>query len=1663
MKKVGFINALCLFLSLLATSAVAMEWSERSHRVFSGDFNGDGIDDIYLKARSNFVLIGVDISVPIPLGSDYKDIVLQQDSQGAYTLIYDPSEAAIEAITWTESSYLIHAGDFNGDGNNDYFIQGDQTGDTSFVVLSNGSNSPIISEQYNDSSIVQSVATVAISDINNDGRDDLVISQTNLVQKIAYANNAGQFPALSNGSLNSSNTFVAATHVNGQVSSGGAATYGFSVKLPQGTNGIQPQLGVGYNSQSGSGMMGMGWGISGLSSITRCGPTIAQDGYSQAEPFSNEERFCLDGQKLVAVNGAYGADGTEYRTELETFQKVVSYGSVGNGPSYFKVWDRAGMIMEFGVTADAKVEAAGKTTVARWAMNKLEDRFGNYYTLAYTENNASGEHYIDRIDYTGNAGAGQTPPYSVRFNYVDRPYDANLVRADQPWGYRDGSVMRTTKVLDQIAAYHNNTPVREYNFDYQHSSVTGRIRLDHFQECGYDLAGSTKSCARPTTLSWQAGGVGFENETLLGIPANHSTAQQPLNLDVNGDGLSDLVWAQGGTWHVAHGNGNGFDAAQNTTVAFGAQSDYAGLAMGIRIGHDNRQGLLAASYDAGLDVLEWAYLTFDSSQPSGALMATLDTTQGQKPIIVDANGDSQEDFIFIKNDPGASAVLYTRNANPWQQGSSIYDTQALTGIHSGNSNEMDFYGALALDYDGDGLGDILAKKYNGTKGRYLIRNTGSGYTRTTTTLPFGDGADGNGIIMDVNADGLGDFVVRVSNSWRIYVNKGGSFDAPINTNITSGGNAATALPADYDGDGILDLLVQHPSNSKWRILLTVHEPQADGTVKPTFAIRDTNHVSKGYIAAVGYNDGLTARRPEDERPLVADPNGDGMLDLVYHDNGSWHVLSHVTDKPDLLMSVTDGFGAATKFAYKPLTDTGVYTPETDAVFPLADTRASVYVVSEVQESNGLSGFNKVSFTYKGAKVHMQGRGFLGFSERTATDEQTNLTTTVSFRQDYPYIGADAETTVSHYDAGTSTTTLLERTIKQWASTSLNVGKNQFAYEDIVTSERFELNGGGAVSAGKVDNDYDVWGNVTQRVATSGSAIASGNVTNVARTVTNNYVVNNNAADWLLGFVTKETVTHSVPGATDKTTVTDFTQYAGTLAQSGQTDYVGSNVWATSDTSQRDAFGNVTETHVSAANAVSRRTDKIGQFVYGQYPQTSANALDHSTTFNYDLRFGRVTSITDANGLTATTSYDAFGRAIKEVDADGTETRVTFAYCPTANCPTSALYSITTMAEHDNLNGQYAQPVTTVYYDMLGREVRSEKTNFDGNPVLVDTEYDALGRVNRVSRPYSPGQTLNWTTYQHDDLGRVIQESRPDGSTLQNAYSVSSTYASKLVSTLQVIKPDTSVTTQVVEQHSNSIGQLAESIDAAGTPTHYLYDAHGYARWTRVNNNNDTIVTAVFDIAGNKASITDPNTGQNTYSYDGLGQLLVQTDALSQTTTHEYDVLGRLKQRTDSDGSTSEVADWTYDQGNKGLGQLSSASSPDFSKNYTYDNLGRLEQTATTIAGRTGDLIMGYTYDEFSRVKTTTYPSGFAVDNTYNPFGYQESIRKNADNGLLWQAREFDALGNLVAEDMGNGLTTLRVYDPKTGLLKNIATGTGSNGSPENTTIQDLEYEWDSTG
>ncbi len=345
-----------------------------------------------------------------------------------------------------------------------------------------------------------------------------------------------------------------------RVNESGAATLSIPIQAAPGVGGLAPQLALSYNSQAGNGRLGAGWTLSGLSIIRPCNRTIAQDGSNGGIAFAvGVDRYCLDGQRLVMVSGAsYGADGAEYRTERETFTKIVSFGSSTSpaGPLYFKAWTKAGLVLEFGNTTDSKLKTKDGLGVLAYAVDSIADTNGNVIKVIYANDSVNGDLYPLQVSYAGGW---------VQFTYEARTDNKPVFVGLNP------TPISTQTRLSQVESantFGRNGLVRKYYFlSYYSPPDSGPSLLTSVLECDGPppLTGaSAPHCLEPYLMVWQTGNGG----TTLAAPVNWgapvSPGAPPRLGDINGDGLADMVYptaAFGTPSLVAHlSNGSGFRA-----------------------------------------------------------------------------------------------------------------------------------------------------------------------------------------------------------------------------------------------------------------------------------------------------------------------------------------------------------------------------------------------------------------------------------------------------------------------------------------------------------------------------------------------------------------------------------------------------------------------------------------------------------------------------------------------------------------------------------------------------------------------------------------------------------------------------------------------------------------------------------------------------------------------------------------------------------------------------------------------------------------------------------------------------------------------------------------------------------------------------------------------
>lgn len=1389
------------------------------------------------------------------------------------------------------------------------------------------------------------------------------------------------------------------------VAATGAASYTIPITTPPGSAGMLPVLSLSYSSQSGDGLTGIGWTLNGLPSISRCPRTIAQDGTHGSVNYDSNDKFCMEGQRLIGISGTYGADGSEYRTEVEGYSRIIAHGSAGSGPAWFEVHTKSGQIMQFGNTADSQVLATGKSTARSWAVNKISDTVGNYLTVTYnsatgTDRTTYGQAYPLEIDYTGNASAGVSPYNSVRFTYSSRTDSTPI--------YQAGSVTQTTVLMSNIKTYQGANVVSDYRLTYRVGTTTVHSRMTSVTLC--DGAGA---CLNPTTFTWQ-GGTGYL--TMSGASQTVSQDNTITPGDFNGDGISDVLLLPKGqvtcpTSFTIY-NGPGFTTASSTPfpnpVNDALYCRINGATQSV-IAPNGVSNVLISIVGVYGEVAPHTYKTFIYTLNTGIGNYGSGYYYGSASSVPtsysgDFGGDGLAD-IFLQGNP--SSIVPKTSAGGW-----------------GTSYTVGNYGGLSVgiaDFDGDGCSDIFA-----AGGTNSVTYSCSPAT-SSSTPPTASGY--SPVLGDFNGDGKTDvLLVSASGAAQLWLATGTGF-TQVNSTLPNDWGKYSVYVGDFNGDGKADLALIAACNTGGYCSGTSHKFFiSTGTGFAQAVDSGNNPITISSSASCSGSPGCVTASPSDW-------NNDGATDLwlqqpTTYGGDSLYTFSYV---PELMTSVSNGIGANTNITYAPINQNGslyqkcstLGTYNCGDVYPTQSIDGALYVVSRVDASNGLGSCpgNCYSSTYgyAMAKTDLTGRGFLGFGQVIVTDLQTNVVQTTNYSQVFPYTSEVTSQTKTHSSTTLSSVTNTLANNSGCGITPAGSGVYATCTTQSATAAS-DLNGA-AFPTVTTSNTYDNYGNAL----TVNVSMSDGSYKNT----TNTY--NNDATNWFLGRLLSTSVTSHV-GSSTLTRSSSFSYDSTTglltqevIAPGVSTCNSGSSSCTVTTTYTYDAFGHRITTTVTGTGITTRSSAAVYDS-FGQFQIKAINALNQSESWVYDARFGTPTSHTGPNLLTTSWAYDNFGRITQENRPDGTITKTSYAYC-SGGCPNLGAFSAQAEAFASNGTTQIG-PIGTQYYDSLSRSIASDVQGFDGSNIRAATQYDGNGRVLQTSRPYyTSSGTPHWTSFTYDDLGRVTQATFPD--TSHTAYGFNA-----LVTTVTNNLSQTTTTTK------NAQGLTASVQDAASHTTSYVYDAFG--NLLTVTDPASNVITNAYDIRGNKVSSTDPDLGSWTYAYDVLGELTSQTDAKSQTTSLTYDLLGRPLTRTES----SLYSAWTYgtSPGAHSIGQVieaqacttSSCTTVVSDRTFTFDSLGRPDSTSLKI----GSNYYGYheTYNTTNgKLANITYPSGFLVNYNYNGLGYLTGLT-DAVGSSIWAANARDAEMHLTSATQGNGILTTQSFDPNTGLIQNQVAG-----------------------
>jgi RHS repeat-associated protein len=420
----------------------------------------------------------------------------------------------------------------------------------------------------------------------------------------------------------------------------------------------------------------------------------------------------------------------------------------------------------------------------------------------------------------------------------------------------------------------------------------------------------------------------------------------------------------------------------------------------------------------------------------------------------------------------------------------------------------------------------------------------------------------------------------------------------------------------------------------------------------------------------------------------------------------------------------------------------------------------------------------------------------------------------------------------------------------------------------------------------------------------------------------------------------------------------------------------------------DALGAVTSYTYNTAGQVLSVTTPPAQghgqgatttFTYdpdGYLTQVSGPVPGATTTFTYD-DFGRRRTVTDAAGLTLTYDYDALDRV----------TKVTY---PDTTFEESVYQWLDVRKRRDRL-GRW----TETFHDAVRR---------------VTATKDAAGRITQYqfggagcSSCSAGGQRLTKlvdangqaTSWEYDVQGRVVEETRADGS--------SETYTYELTSSRLKQKTDRKNVTTTFEYFLD--GKLKRKTYSDTTPpVAYTYDAVDGLMLTAANG-TDTLTWTYDNLDRVATEASSKNASTVGYSYDSAGNRTILSLNGSTHVTYAYDQRSRLTGITRG----SNTVGFGYDVASR---RTSMTYPNGVVTTYGYDTESRLSSLAANLGG-TPITSFSYLLDAAgNRTRKTTldWAEDYKYDETYRLM----SADRSAGTPTRWRFA-YDAAGNRTAD------------------------------------------------
>jgi hypothetical protein len=349
--------------------------------------------------------------------------------------------------------------------------------------------------------------------------------------------------------------------------------------------------------------------------------------------------------------------------------------------------------------------------------------------------------------------------------------------------------------------------------------------------------------------------VGLISAPLISIGGEDDDETSPALGDFNGDGKKDVVkivtnQVQSSTVYqlsvmLSNGNGTFQTAVLTNLTADNEDPIFVGDLNG-----DGKDDVLQVHPELTPSTVD-VYLSNGDGTFAASTNVQLSAFTLNGGVLTDVNGDGKLDILLVDSEnPGIVTYLLGNGDGTFQAGVPM---ATLAGVAPNN--------LFFADFNGDGKVDFAGQSNGGQLSVYLAAS-GAFAAPVALTTSDGNYNECNNVTGDLTGDGKPEIVsLNCSyNTLTVYVNNGdGSFQAGVyyqNAGDEEIDPYAAAI-ADFNGDGKNDVIVTGDESGQ----VTAFLGNGDGTITPL---------------TVGFGIGGFAW----ENPLVADFNGDGILDII---------------------------------------------------------------------------------------------------------------------------------------------------------------------------------------------------------------------------------------------------------------------------------------------------------------------------------------------------------------------------------------------------------------------------------------------------------------------------------------------------------------------------------------------------------------------------------------------------------------------------------------------------------------------------------------------------------------------------------------------------------------------------------------------------------------